>query len=110
MVGCPHLVGMLDVQIAQPVGIDPVLGMRPTGVRLGIHRLDTHSPHHAWMRLRLIVRPCRRKCRAIERLPLLALLSAHEPSFLDKKSFSTYGTCWSCRRARRRFPATGVSM
>ena len=44
-VGRPHLVGMLDTQIPQQVGIDPVLGMRPTGVRLRIDRLDAHAPH-----------------------------------------------------------------
>ena len=44
-VGRPHMVGMIDGQIPEQIGVDFMLRMRPTRVRLGIDRLDAHYPH-----------------------------------------------------------------
>ena len=41
----PYLVGPIDGQIPQQVGIDLMVRMRPAGSGLGIDRLQTHQPH-----------------------------------------------------------------
>ena len=44
-VGGPHLVRVIDAQLPEQVGINPMLRMRPTRVWLGVDRLDAHYPH-----------------------------------------------------------------
>ncbi len=44
-VGGPHLVRVIDAQVPEQVGVNPMLRMRPAGVRLGIDRLDAHESH-----------------------------------------------------------------
>ena len=41
-VGRPHLIGVIDAQVPQQIGVNPVLRVRPAGVRLGVDRLDAH--------------------------------------------------------------------
>jgi len=44
-IGGPDLVGPIDAQASEQIGVDSVLRMGPTGSRLGIYCFDAHQPH-----------------------------------------------------------------
>ena len=41
----PRLIGVIDGQVPEQIGVNPMLRMRAAGVRLGVDRLDAHQPH-----------------------------------------------------------------
>ena len=41
----PDLIGSIDGQVAKQVGENPVFGVGPAGVRLGVYGLDAHQTH-----------------------------------------------------------------
>jgi hypothetical protein len=57
-VGRPHLVDSLDAKPAQQVGIDPMLGCRPTGARALVDSRESHPLHQALLELTRFRRRC----------------------------------------------------
>jgi len=41
----PDLIGSIDGQVAKQVGEDPMFGVGPAGVRLGVYGLEAHQTH-----------------------------------------------------------------
>ena len=87
-VGRPYVVGMIDGQIPEQIGVDFMLRMRPTRVRLGIDRLDAHASHEpryplAVDREPLAGKPCRHAPGAvIGRLRVLLVYQTHQSLIL----------------------------
>ena len=67
-IGRPHLIGSVDGQIPEQIGINLMFGMGTTGAWLGVYGLDTHQPHQSLDTL------------SIDNYPLSLKLTRHRPA------------------------------
>ena len=83
-IGRPHLIGMIDGQVPEQIGVNPVLRMGTAGVRLGVDRLDAHQSHQpldafAVDRAALSAKMPRHRAAAVDRcFQVLLVDQAHE--------------------------------